>query len=123
MKFLKQLILITIIVAAAGAALFVTVLRDYYLQVFPGLLLFFAAITYFSHYILLRSLNKNPQKFSVVFMGLSAGKLLTLLLMIVIYLILKRDTVIPFLAATFLLYLVYSFFEVKTLTALVQGKK
>ena len=58
-----------------------------------------------------------------MFMGLSAGKLFSILLLIVVYLILRRETVIQFLAGTFLLYLVFTFFEVKTLLRLVQGKE
>lgn len=68
-------------------------------------------------------LNKNPKSFSYMFMGLSGGKLFLMLLLIVVYLILRRETVIPFLAGTFLLYLVFTLFEVKTLLRLVKGKE
>ena len=121
--FIKQVLILSLILGALGAILFMTVLKAYYLPVFPILLVFFAAMTVFFHIVLVRSLKKSPNKFSIVFMGLSAGKLFLMLIMIVLYLILKRDTVIAFLAGTFLLYLVFTLFEVKTLLRLVQGKE
>ncbi len=122
-RFFKQLFVLTLVIGVVGAILFITILKEYYLSIFPIMLLFFAVMTVFFHIVLVRSLKKNPQKFSYVFMGLSAGKLLLMLLAIVVYLILKRETVIPFLAGTFLLYLVFTLFEVKTLLRLVQGKE
>ena len=121
--FLKQLSLLTLGVGIVGAVLFLTLLKEYYLPVFPVLLAFFAIMTFAFHSVLEGSFRKNPKKFSYMFMGLSAGKLFLLLLMIVIYLILRRDTVIPFLAGTFLLYLVFTLFEVKTLLRMVQDKQ
>lgn len=122
-RFYKQLSFLTLIIGIVGAILFTTFLKEYYLAVFPYLLLFFAVMTFSFHTVLVRSLSKNPKNFSLVFMGLSAGKLFLMLILIVIYLIFKRETVIPFLAGTFLLYLVFTFFEVKTLLQLVQGKE
>jgi uncharacterized membrane protein YfcA len=121
--FLKNLLILTVLVAILGALLFMTLLKEYYLDVFPFLLAFFALVTLVFHMIIERSFRKNPEKFSYVFMGLSAGKLVAILVMIVIYLIIRRETVIPFLVGTFLLYLVFTLFEVKTLLRLVQGKK
>ena len=122
-RFYKQLLILTIIVSIISAGLLMTVLKEYYLNVFPFMLLFFVVITISFYEILARSLRKNPKNFSNLFMGLSGGKLLVILLVIIIYLILEKSTVIPFLAGTFLLYLVFTFFEVKTLLGLVQGKE
>jgi len=121
-RFLKQLFLLTLGVGIVGAVLFLTLLKEYYLSVFPALLAFFAIMTLAFHLILEGSFKKNPKNFSYIFMGLSAGKLFLMLLMIVVYLIIKRDTVIPFLGGTFLLYLVFTLFEVKTLLRMVQDK-
>lgn len=122
-RFYKLLLILTTIVCILSAGLFMTVLKEYYLNIFPFMLLFFVMITVSFYEILARSLRKNPKIFSNLFMALSAGKLLVILLVIIIYLILKKSTVIPFLAGTFLLYLVFTFFEVKTLLGLVQGKE
>ena len=122
-KFFTQLTILTIIVGALGGALFLTILKEYYLPIFPFMLVFFAIMTASFYLVLKRTLNNKPKSFSNMFMGLSAGKLFSMLLLIVVYLILRRETVIPFLAGTFLLYLVFTFFEVKTLLGLVQGKE
>jgi len=122
-RFYKQLLILIIVICVVGAGLFLTVLKEYYLPVFPFLLMFFVAITLTFYLIIARSLKSSPKNFSNLFMGLSAGKLLLLLLVIVVYLLLQRNTVIPFLAGTFLLYLVFTFFEVKTLLGLVRGKE
>ena len=118
-----QLSVLTIIIGIVGTAFFLTVLKEYYLPIFPVLLIFFALMTASFHVILTRTLEKKPNSFSIVFMGLSAGKLFLMLLLIVVYLILRRETVISFLAGTFLLYMVFTFFEVKTLLRLVKGKE
>lgn len=122
-RFYKHLLILTTVICALSTGLFMTVLKEYYLPVFPFLLLLFIAITVSFYIILARSLKSNPKSFSNLFMGLSAGKLLLLLIVIIVYLIMRRNTVIPFLAGTFLLYLVFTFFEVKTLLGLVRGKE
>jgi hypothetical protein len=122
-RFYKQLLWLILVIEIFGSILFTTILKEYYLPVFPFLVLFFAVMTVSFHTILMRSLKKAPKSFSYVFMGLSGGKLLLILLLVVVYLILRRETVIPFLAGTFLLYLVFTLFEVKTLLQLVQGKE
>lgn len=122
-RFFGQLSILTLIIALIGALLFFTFLKEYYLPVFPLLLLFFALMTAVFHIILKRSLEINPQKFSYIFMGMSAGKLFLILIIVVVYLIFQRETVVPFLGGTFLLYLVFTMFEVKTLLRLVQGKE
>ena len=122
-RFFLQLSVLTIIIGIVGTAFFLTVLKEYYLPIFPVLLIFFALMTASFHVILTRTLEKKPNSFSIVFMGLSAGKLFLMLLLIVVYLILRRETVISFLAGTFMLYMVFTFFEVKTLLRLVKGKE
>ena len=121
--FFRQLTILTLVIGIVATALFVTVLKEYYLPIFPFLLIFFAGITASFHSILMNTLQKRPKSFSYMFLGLSGGKLFVMLILIVVYLILRRSTVIPFLAGTFLLYLVFTFFEVKTLLRLVQGKE
>ena len=121
--FVIKLLLLTIAVGVIGAALFFTVLKEYYLSVFPYLLVLFTLLTYSNHTILTKTLKDKPQKFTYVFMGVSAAKLFLMLIAIVVYLLIRRETVIPFLVGTFLLYLVFTFFEVKTLLRLVQGNE
>ena len=122
-NFIWKLLVLTLFVGVAGASLFITVLKEYYLPVFPLMLAVFTLITLFFHITLSRTLERRPEKFSYVFMGLSAAKLFLILILIIVYLIIQRETVIYFLAGTFLLYVVFTFFEVKTLLRLVQGKK
>ena len=121
--FIGKLLLLTLILGILGAALFLTVLEEYYLPVFPLMLAVFALVTLSFHTALSRTLEKKPGKFSYVFMGLSAAKLFLILILIVIYLLIRRETVISFLAGTFFLYVVFTFFEVKSLLGMVQGTK
>lgn len=121
--FIGKLLILSISVGIIGALLFITVLKEYYLPVFPVMLAVFTLITLSFHLALSRILERKPEKFSYMFMGLSAGKLFLILILIIIYLLLRRETVISFLAGTFFLYVVFTFFEVKTLLRMVQGTK
>jgi len=49
-RFIKQLLLLSIIIAGLGAILFLTVLKEYYLPVFPALLIFFASLFLLQHF-------------------------------------------------------------------------
>ncbi|MBT3242766.1 MAG: hypothetical protein HN352_06420 [Bacteroidetes bacterium] len=120
--YLLRLSGLTMALAIIGAALFLTVLKPWYLQVFPWMLGFMSLITLTEHYILSKSLAGRPNRFTQVFMGASALKLLLILLVMVVYLLLRKETVLPFVAGIFVLYFAFTWFEVRILLKQVQGK-
>ncbi len=122
-RYLLQLTGITFLIALVSTILFLTVLQAYYLPVFPFLLAAVALITLIEHRILTQTLTRKPKRFNQAFMAASAGKLFALLLVMVVYLIVDKEQVISFVIAVFLLYVIYTWYEVKVLLKLVQGKQ
>ena len=120
--YMFRLLALTIVIGILGAALFLSVLKPYYIPIFPWMLGLMAIITLIEHLIMTKSLSGRPNHFSQSFMIASALKLLLILVVMVIYLLIKKEYVIPFVAGIFVLYVFYSWFEVRILLKLVQGK-
>ncbi len=95
-------------------------LSDYYLPIHPWLVGFLAFVTGLEHWYLMKSLKSRPNRFSQVFMAASALKLLALLVVTVIYLVVDKDKVLPFVIVLFSLYAIFTGFEVNALQKLVK---
>ena len=121
-KYFFNLIALILSVGVVATVLFLTVLKQYYLPVFPWVLAFVAVITIAEHYIMVKSLSGRPNRFSQSFMGASAAKLFLILIVMVIYLLIRKEDVIPFVAVVFTLYVIFTWFEVRVLLKLVQEK-
>ncbi len=121
-KYLLSLLIVCLSVGVVGAVIFLTVLKQYYLPVFPWILAFMAAITLAEHYIMTKSLSGRPNRFSQSFMGVSAAKLFLILIVMVIYLLVRKEDVISFVAVIFVLYVIFTWFEVRVLLKLVKEK-
>ena len=102
-------------------ALSTTGLSEYYLPIHPWLAVFLAFVTGLEHWYLMKSLKNQPNRFSQVFMAASALKLLALLVVTVIYLVIDKDKVLPFVVVMFSLYAIFTGFEVRALQKLVKG--
>ena len=92
--------------------LFQTVLKDYYLPVFWIL---FGIITVFTagfHYSVLQVSEKETSKFSSKFMMVSGIKMIIYLVIIVFYAFSFPEKAKIFLISFFVLYLLYTVFEV-----------
>jgi protein-S-isoprenylcysteine O-methyltransferase Ste14 len=65
--------------------------------------------------VLTRLLNERFTKFNSAFLIYKAVKILVLMAFLIIYSTLHREKVIPFLGSTFIMYLVFMFFESRSL--------
>lgn len=99
-----------------------TSLSGYYLPVFAWLPLIFTAITGLEHWIIYSTIKKNPKRFSLAFMGASSAKLLLILLVTVVYLLVDKSQVVPFVVVLFVHYIFFTVFEVLALLKLVKEK-
>jgi hypothetical protein len=116
-KFILQLTILTLILG----------LLDYLLNRFlpagiisPALaylLILFYVITALVHYVLLRITDLNPRKFVGYFMLSTFLKLMTYLIVIVIYVFYVKKGILPFILSFFILYVFYTIFEVSTILA------
>jgi len=113
-KYVLKLFIFTIIIGLIGAVLFLRVFKNYYLPVFPCLLIFYFLITFLAHIFLLVATKRNTSRFASMFMLSSMLKMVVYIIFIVIYLLINRDDTIPFLITFFSGYLLFSIFEVKS---------
>jgi hypothetical protein len=85
--------------------------------VLPYLIIMFYVITAIVHYILLRITVLNPRKFVGYFMLATTLKLMSYLIVIVVYVFNIKEGILPFILSFFALYIVYTVYEVITILA------
>jgi len=111
-KFVLKISLFTLTIFIISAALFTTVLKTFYLSVFPIQLLLIATITTMGHLWVIRSADQNPMKFTTAFMASVTLKLLVYLFFMLIYLLIDHSQVITFILTFIALYISFTIFEV-----------
>jgi hypothetical protein len=112
LKFLKRTLIFSAFVAFAGVIVSLLVPAVYVTPSLPFLILFFMGITLFVYYNLLQTLERNFAKFVNRFMAMTGLKLLLFLVSIVVYLLIFPGDAVPFLISFFILYIVYTIYEV-----------
>jgi hypothetical protein len=110
-RFSRNLIILTGLLSLAGGVLFF-LLPSVITPALPWLILFFLFSTFLIFYLLLKASNGKFNRFTNLFMIVTVVKLLLLLGIITIYLFINRDDAIRFALTMFVLYLLYSVFEV-----------
>jgi hypothetical protein len=111
-KFLFRELIFVVIIAVIAFALFQTVLAEYYLPVFWVLLALITVFTAVFHLSILQVSEKNAVKFSSKFMMVSGIKMIAYLILIVYYAFSFPEKAKTFLISFFVLYLLYTVFEV-----------
>ena len=111
-KFLLRELIFTILVAVAAYILFTSVLVNYYLPVFWILLGLIAALTGIFHFSILQTQEKGTSKFANRFMMVSGIRMMIYLVLITSYVFLNPTKATVFLISFFILYLLYTVFEV-----------
>lgn len=81
----------------------------------PFLILLFFSVSLIVHYILLKAKAKRFSKFSAAFMLSTFARLFFYLIIIVLYMINFKSDAINFTVAFLILYVFYTFFEVREL--------
>lgn len=125
-NFFDQYILNTIILNIAISLLFILWnLLSPNIKItsfWPIFILFFFIINVIIHKILIHNLEKNPKKFIMLFMSTTLAKLFLYLIALTLSIYFlnfnKISIIIPFL----LLYLIYTFYEVKILSSIAKNK-
>jgi len=83
----------------------------------PYLLILFYVITAIVHYVLLRITALNPRKFVGYFMLATSLKLMNYLIVVVVYVFYVKEGILSFILTFFILYIIYTAFEVVTILA------
>jgi len=110
-RFGINLLILTSIVSAIAASVYI-LLPQFITPALPWLILFLALTTYVLYRILLKASRGKFNSFTNYFMAATTSKLLLLLAVIAVYLYFFRDDAIRFAVTLFVLYLVYTVFEV-----------
>ena len=121
-KFIVKICLFTLIIFLIGTALFATLLKSFYLSVFPYQILLIATVTTIGHLWVIRASEQNTMKFTTAFMGSATLKLIVYLFFMLIYLWIDRSKVIPFVLTFMILYLIYTVFEVAEVLRFIKKK-
>ena len=108
---LRGLILLLVFVVL-GLIAFTSFLSPYYIPVFPLLLAFFYLVSVISFSIIVNATRRNPRDFTNKFILFSGIKLIIYLVIIILYLFFARENAVPFLIGFFILYTVFSIYDV-----------
>jgi hypothetical protein len=120
--FIKNLIIFTLILALAGYFLNYFVPPQYLSQTVPFLYVFFFSATLLVHHMLRKLSVKKDSSFIRMFMLLTFGKLLFFLFIIIFYSLLFRADAVAFIIDFFLLYMLFTIFEVNQSLKVVKSK-
>lgn len=110
--FLIRELILTVLVSFIAIILFNAFLSDYYLPIFWVILALIAILTALFHYSIIQVKEKGVTKFSTRFMMVSGVKMIIYLALIVSYVFSNSEKATPFLISFFVLYLIYTVFEV-----------
>lgn len=91
--------------------------------IFPLLPLYFGVITGVQHYVVVKSLYKDPRTFVKNFLGLTVGSLFLHLVILCLWAFTHMPTARNFILAFCICYIVYLAFETIQLVLLVRKKR
>jgi|GEM_PF-702303 len=111
-KFLKKVLVLCLLIACVSLILFQSLLKGYYLKIFPLQFAVVSLVTVVSHLRLMTSVEQNPRRFSTTFLSVMSAKLFIYLFFILICLLIDRSNAINFVATFLLLYVTFTIFEV-----------
>lgn len=121
-QFIIKITLISAILAAIGGIVFSRFIPQYYLPVFPFLLLFFAITTVLIHAYQLQLAKKNMAKFTRSNMLITFFKLFLYSVVAVVYIVIDTANAKVFVICLMLLYLVFTIFEVTSILKITSKK-
>jgi hypothetical protein len=121
-KFIYVEISFTAIVSAIALLLFKTVLTAFYLPAFWFLIGIIALLTAAFHYSIIQIQDKGASKFANRFMMVSGIKMMIYLTIITSYSFLFPEKAKIFLITFFILYILYTFFEISLILQYLKRK-
>jgi len=114
-SFIIRTLSLSLIIAALAFIIFYYLIPQFYLPIFPFLLLFFVVVTIGIHSFLTKAGKKRIRQFSTFYMGSVTAKLFIYLIFIIVYVLTNKENAIPFIIMFFILYLLFTFFETYSL--------
>lgn len=115
LRFVKSVIITTILLVIIGVIFYALTPADYYTQAFPFLLAFFMIASILVFHYMLKAMEKRPARFVNTFMLTTIVKLFIYLGGMLTYALLNREDAMAFIITFFVLYIVYTIVEVNAL--------
>jgi hypothetical protein len=122
-KTLIGLFLLSVLLTTGGILLFRAYLSNYYFSFFPFLILIFLFVNSVVFFIFYRSLNKSNNQFIRSFMLSTIIKLMTYLILVLVYVLSFPKSAIPFAITLSVLYIVYTAYDLFIMLSLLKRKK
>ena len=110
--FLKKVFYLCLSISGMAILLYQSVLKGYYLSIFPLQFAVVILVTVISHLRLMTSVEQNAQRFITTFLSVMSAKLFIYLFFILICLLVDRSNAINFVVTFLLMYLIFTIFEV-----------
>ena len=121
--FLIQLLYLTLIVYGLGFLSFRFLFPTHFYLFFAFLPVIFYGVNAVFHGTLLRASSLDMRKFSQRFLGVFGVKIMILLVFIITYAYFNPDRAVAFLITFFVLYLIYTTFEIVSVVRFLQRNK
>jgi len=113
-KFIYKILIIEAIISIITLLINIF-LKEYYLPIYPFVILFFGVISIAVHSVLLKASEKRANFFINSFMISAISKMLIYLVFVAIYLFFDKENQTPFIIYFMINYFIFSIFEIKTL--------
>ena len=110
--FLKKALLFCLVLTGISLLLFDSLLKEYYLKIYPLQFGLIALVTVLSHLKLMNAIQLNIRKFNTIYLAIMSLKLLMYILFIMVCLLIDRSRAIEFVLAFLVLYIFFTVFEV-----------
>ncbi len=110
--FLKRALFFCLVLIGISLLLFDTMLKEFYLKIFPLQFGVVALITVFSHLNLMNASQQNPRRFSTTYLSTMSIRLFIYLVFMMICLLIDRTRAVDFVVTFLVLYLAFTIFEV-----------
>lgn len=114
-KYVKHIVLLSVLVFGLGTVLFRTVFEGFYFSFFPFLVGIFLGVSVIVQWILFYTIDNQPKKFYNRFLLMMGLKLLVYIGVLFLYLSLSKENQIFSFVSTFILcYFIYTIYSVRS---------
>ena len=110
--FLKKTLLFCLVLIGISILLYDSLLKSYYLKIFPVQFAVIALVTIVSHLRLMSAIKLNVRRFNTTFLSIMSIKLFIYLGFILVCLLIDRSRAITFVLTFLIQYLFFTIFEV-----------
>ena len=116
-SFISRSLILTGLVVITGVLIFSIFLKEYYLSIFPLLLAFFCILNILVHSLFVYSSERKSLKFETAYILAFFIKFFGYILFTLLYLRNHRENFKIFIAVLFILYVIFTSFEIKSIVS------